>query len=950
VSAWLRPVERSFALTPFCSRRVVLGEVACMPPQQVSRSAASDAVEQFLASSCTGPSALVIEGEAGIGKTTLWLSAVEQARARGVRVLLARAVAAESVLAYTSLADLLAGVEPAVLAALPDPQRLAVDRILLRASADGEATDQRAVAAAFLSVLASLAERAPVVVAIDDLQWLDPSSAHVIGFAARRVSGPVGVLATVRTGGTAEDTVSWLQLHRPDAMHRIRLQPLNIGGLHAVLTARLGSSLSRRAMARIHETSGGNPFYAIELARALDTETMVGTEAQLPSTLAELVRARIGRLDAAAQNALLAIACVAAPTIELVARVTDTDPDRVVQLLADAEGKGIVAIDGHRLRFAHPLLARGVYTDATPARRREMHRRLAEIVAEPELHARHLALATVTGDPRTLQSLDAAAEMAQIRGAPAAAAELLDLSIGLGGDTAERRIRAARHHFDAEDPGRARALLEETIKRCAPGTLRAQALNMLAVVRLCDDSFLEAARLLELARGEAGDDLALRVQTLVTLSYALVNSGQPEAGLRTIEDAVKHATRLGQPHLLSQALGMRAMLRFMRGDGLDEPGLRRALELEDRTASISTAFRPSVHNTLLLAWTGQLEHAHEQMVSIRRRCVEHGEEGELVLLDFHRVLIEIWRGNFTEAALFTEDAMQRALQLGGDFPVFTALTMQATVASYAGRDHETRRDVSEALAASRRCGSYRLAEWAIATLGFLEVSLGNYKAALTTLEPLLSALEAAPDSTEIVAATFVPDAAEAMIHLGRLAEAEPLIENLQRNGRRLDRPWMLALGARCRAMLLAAHGDLAAASVAAQQAMAAHDRLAMPFERARTQLLLGQLQRRQHQRDAAEATLRQALAVFEHLDTPLWAARARASLQRTTTGPASTGGLTAAERRVAELAASGLTNSDVGAALYISPKTVEVHLSRIYRKLGIRSRAELGRRIDQLDS
>jgi DNA-binding CsgD family transcriptional regulator len=189
-----------------------------------------------------------------------------------------------------------------------------------------------------------------------------------------------------------------------------------------------------------------------------------------------------------------------------------------------------------------------------------------------------------------------------------------------------------------------------------------------------------------------------------------------------------------------------------------------------------------------------------------------------------------------------------------------------------------------------------------------------------------------------------------MIHLGRLAEAEPLVESLQRNGRRLDRPWMLAVGARCRAMLLAAHGDLAAASVAAQQAMAAHDRLPMPFERARTQLLLGQLQRRQHQRDAAEATLRQALTVFEHLDTPLWAARARASLQRTATGPASTGALTAAERRVAELAASGLTNSDVGAALYISPKTVEVHLSRIYRKLGIRSRAELGRRIDQLDA
>jgi DNA-binding CsgD family transcriptional regulator len=179
--------------------------------------------------------------------------------------------------------------------------------------------------------------------------------------------------------------------------------------------------------------------------------------------------------------------------------------------------------------------------------------------------------------------------------------------------------------------------------------------------------------------------------------------------------------------------------------------------------------------------------------------------------------------------------------------------------------------------------------------------------------------------------------------LGRLAEAEPLIDTLERNGARLDRAWMLAVGARCRAMLLAAHGDVDAAMHAAQRAMAEHDRLPMPFDRARTQLLVGQLQRRLRQRDAAAVTLREAVEVFEGLGTPLWAERARTELGRTSVGVNRTVGLTPSELRVAELAASGMTNRDVAAELFISPKTVEANLSRIYRKLDIHSRAELGR-------
>ena len=225
-----------------------------------------------------------------------------------------------------------------------------------------------------------------MLLAIDDLQWLDPSSIHVLAFAARRLTGPIGILGSVRTEADDGSSAAWLQLPRPEAVNRIRLSPLNIHDLHAAITTRLRRPFSRPTMGRIHEMSGGNPFYAIELARAID-EQAPGIETSLPRTLTEVVRTRIGSLDPDVHDALLAAACMAAPTVELVSSATISDDDRLVELLEIAESKGIIAIDGNRIHFAHPLLARGVYTQAAPGRRRSMHRRLAEIVDEPELRA-----------------------------------------------------------------------------------------------------------------------------------------------------------------------------------------------------------------------------------------------------------------------------------------------------------------------------------------------------------------------------------------------------------------------------------------------------------------------------------------------------------------------------------------------------------------------------------
>ncbi|MGD1238883.1 AAA family ATPase [Mycobacterium seoulense] len=912
-----------------------------MSERIVSRQAEEQALAEFLDSAPCRPCAVVIEGEPGIGKTTLWLDAIGRARRRGFSVLTSRAAAAESVLAYAALADLLSDVDGSIWADLPAPQREGLDVALLRQRDGARNTDARAVAAAFLAVIDRLATQGPVVIAIDDLQWLDTSSANVVSFAARRLPGGAALLCTART----EEPALRPQLPSPDAVRRIQLQPLTIGELHQLVMLRLGSSIARPMLLRIHEISGGNPFFALELAREVETGRRT-TELSLPSSLNDLVRSRISRAGAGAEDALLAMASLPDPTVQVVAQAIDTAPDRIVELLGEAETHAVVAIDGNRLRFTHPLLAHGVYRGAEPRRRRTMHRRLAELVTEPELRARHLALSDATGEHQTIEALDAAAEIARSRGAPAAAAELLELAISRGGDTPERQIRCARCYFFASDPQHARQLLETSIRRLASGSLQAEALSLLAIVRLYDDGFIEAADLLQRALDEVGNRLELRAPVLVTLSYALFNAGRLNEAVLAADDAVTCAERLGEPQPLSQALSMRVLMHFLDGDGFDEATMRRALELADDASYAPMPLRPRVQNALLLAFTGQLEQARAELRSIRRDATENGEEGELIFPAFHSFLVECWLGNVAEASLVAESTMEIALQLGSDLAHIAALTARAWLAAYAGQESEARRDIADAVAASQRSGTFRAIQWAVAASGFLEVSLGNYTAALDTLEPLLSAFEAAPNSTEIVSASFVPDAVEALIGLGRLDDAEPLIDALERNGRRLDRAWMLAVGARCRAMLLAGRGDLAAATATAERAMTEHERLPMVFERARTQLLLGQLQRRQRHRDAAAATLREALQTFEELGTTLWADRVRAELARGMPGRSRAEGLTPSEQRVAELAVSGMTNRDIATALFISPKTVEVNLSRIYRKLNIRSRLELYRALE----
>jgi ATP/maltotriose-dependent transcriptional regulator MalT len=690
--------------------------------------------------------------------------------------------------------------------------------------------------------------------------------------------------------------------------------------------------------------SGGNPLYALELARALSNPTPSVT-ATLPQALAEMLRNRVGHFDAEVMRVLLAAACVSDPTVDVMATMTSTAVDRLVQLLERPETDGVITIEGNRVRFTHPVLAYGVYSQALPAQRRRMHGVLAEIESRPEQRARHMALAVVCADPETLAALDAAAIATNLKGDPAAAAELVELAIGLGGDTPSRRIEAARHHLRAGDLDRCRALADAAAAVLPAGEQRAGARMLIAATRMYHGDFGAATEILAKAMADAAKRSRLLVRAHLCSAMAQLSLGNGDAAHRHSVQAITHAERIGDPHLLSQSLAVHVALQCRRGFGLDRATLDRAMALEDMDEDTPPPFSAHGVNALVLAWTGRLTEAKFELTAVLERSAARGADCELPWLQFHAAMIDIGLGRYGDAARTAEDIVTRAEQIGSSHIRILAAVPAVFSAAYTGRELEARKEIDGAVADGWTPDGQWTTPWPMMALGFLEVSLGNYAEALDVLQPLLSRWQRAVD-VDIATFQCIPDAVEAMIATNDLDRVEELVMSLEHNGTRLDHRWMSAVGARCRSMLLAVHGDLDGAERAALQAMAIHETLAAPFERARTQVVLGQLQRRMRRRQAARTTLESALATFTGLGAPLWAARAEVELGRISLLRGRDSELTPSEQRVAALAATGMTNKDVASALFISPKTVESNLGRVYRKLGIRTRVELGRRLN----
>jgi DNA-binding CsgD family transcriptional regulator len=899
----------------------------------VGRKDELEAIRAFLASPRAEPGALVLEGDAGIGKSTLWRAAVEEASAQGTRVLSSRPAEAERGLAFAGLGDLLERVLDDVLPSLPAPRRRALRIALLLEEAEGP-VDPRALGVAVRNAIELLAEDGPLVVAVDDVQWLDPSSAASLAFALRRLQAGVAILLARRLGEGVETAPLEVAL---DGVEHLRLGPLSVGAIQQVLRDELDRVFARPTLLRIHEASGGNPFYALELASALGPDVDPTQPLPVPETLEELVDARLAGLpDATRKGLVLASALGTAPVKLLRAAGVEDDA------LEPAVAARVVELQEGAVRFTHPLLSSVLYQGLAGTERRAAHGALAEVVVDPLERARHLALATEQPDPAVAAALDEAAALANARGASAMAAEFAEHALRLTRvdapeDEHRRSIAAGRAHLAAGEVDRARALGRALDTLDRDGSKRVDALVFLSETELGN---LRARIAL---RREALLDASARPELKQLLHQKLANEVRFFEGRSAAEvharAALELAESLGDDALRAAASAVVALLRFIGGEpdarGLAEEAHALAVATADDQRLVDTGFCLA-H---MLVWSAELAPARDLLEELDRSLGERDERVSAHASWFLSV-VELHAGRLDLAGDHAERAKELAALYGrGEDEDPHSYLPVALVAAYRG-DLAGARDFAgqgRALAETQEA----LLPGLPAVPGLAELWSGEPAAAVRRFD--------LADGTADFAGWEEPglrwwraDHVEALVELGRLDDAVSLLEPWEEAAARLGREWVLAQAKRCRGLVAAADGDVDGALELLDEAVQAHESLGDRLGHARALLALGVVARRARQKRASREAIEQALAIFEECGAEGWAENARAELGRIS-GRTREEGLTPAEQRVAALVAEGRTNREVAAALVLGERTVETHLTHIYAKLGIRSRTELAR-------
>ncbi len=894
-----------------------------------------------------GVSAVVLEGEAGVGKTALWRRAVEAAPPRGWRTLLSAPTRSESRLSFTALGDLLDEEIEQVLPALPPPQRQALEVALLRRGDGRTPVDERMIGLATLSAFRALATDGPTVIAIDDVQWVDAASAVALRFALRRVRAePVVVVATRRLEPQLRAGLDVTEALDDERVHRVRVGSLSLGGVHELLLGRLGLEVPRPVLHRLYDLTGGNPLFALEIGRELlvrGTGPAADEPVPVPGNVRKLVGQRFARLSPATRSTLLAAAALARPVRSQLACL-DEDVDSA---LDEAEAAGVIQLAGERVRFTHPLFASVHYESAPLAERRRTHTRLAAIVEDLEERARHLALATTAFDEDVARELDDAARSGAVRGAAQSAAELSDLAARLtpgGAERARRVLTAAEHHHQAGSPGLATDRAREALNSTAAADVRVRALALLGTVAADTESTDAAIALYRQGLREPGASRDLRAdlhQKLTWLSLLRAQardaSRHARAMLRLSEgaDPVAEATAAATLSLVTAARGMPLPAGLLeRALGTGDPG-------DDVRPWAWSETGPAALEGVVLLWAGEAERAAGPLWAMHRASSENGNPW----LEMHALAylssVEVSLGRprrgwelaqrYLELAVASEQDAQRA---GALWPV-------AAAGTWLGRTEEAVAAARQGLELAERTGHCLYVIGNLTALGTAALSNEEPAAAAAALG---QAWELASGGGVESPARFpiLADLVEAMLAVGDLSAAARAATEHGRIAHRLGRPWVLALAARCDGLIADAGGDRASAEHAFERALAEHQRQDRPLDHARTLLAYGTILRRRRQKSAATDVLERALASFEAVGAQRWADRARAELGRIggrRHTPAGT--LSATESAIARLVADGQTNREVAAALHLSARTVEWNLSKVYRKLNVRSRTEL---------
>jgi DNA-binding CsgD family transcriptional regulator len=871
--------------------------------------------------------ALVIAGEPGIGKTTLWEAGIATAREHGLRALVARPSSAEIQLSYVALGDLLYGLEAETLAGLPEPQRHALDVALLRAEPAGAPPEPRAIALALLGALRALASTGPLLVAIDDAQWLDPPSGEALAFAARRLTGAQARFLLARRDGGAAPLEAALGVGQ---LKRVQLAPLSLGATRLLLQERLGLTLPRRVLRRVVDAAHGNPFFALELGRALAERGVpeIGEELVIPEAVEDVVWARIERLPPAVRRLLLAVELGQDLRPPQLAAIADAGA------LDAALDAGVLIAERDRLRLSHPLLGAAARARSRAAERRELHVELAGAAGDEERRARHLALAAEGPDAELAAAVAAAAAHAARRGAAEDAVELAEHALRLtppgAPERPERVLALAQRLETAGAETRIADLLGAELATLPHGPPRARAHVLLAdaAVAHVDDQ----ERHIELALAECEGASALRGGALALKStlWSIVRAQRvPEAEAWALEGA--DAARGIDPDAERRALAAVAWARSLRALPI--------ADVRERSVAASDAVVPLDRSVdavagVRLGWRGEVAAARTQLAALLALADERGEAWSYAALLFHLCEVALRAGDWAEA--------QRLLEDDEPWDAFQAPVRErchALLAAGRGDAATAERWAEAAIAGAERTGIAWDGLEARRARGIAALLDQRPESALADLRAVWDATEAA-GIEELGAFPVAADLVEALVDVGEDGEALRVAGRLRALAERADHPWARASAQRCLALVAVASDDRAVAELAG--AAADYERLGLGFDHARTLLSLGRATRRRRKWGAARDALERAAAAFDELGSPGWAERARGELARVgARRPRAAGELTPTEQRVAELAASGMSNKQIAHALFITVHTVEAHLSHAYAKLGVHSRGQL---------
>jgi len=873
------------------------------------------------------PAALVLDGRAGAGKTTLWEAAIDEAGRRGMRILAVRPSGSEAGLSFAALTDLLEDVDLASVPGISGPQRHALDVALLRAEPGRPALGARAIATGLLNVLRELSRASPSVVAVDDIQWLDRSSADALSFAARRL-GDAGLrfLLAKRTG--PQSSVEAALATRSE---RLVLAPLSLGATRALLMQRFGLSLPRRVLRQVHDTAEGNPLFALELGRMLAERGApeIGEDMPVPDEVEELIGIRIRGLSAGANRLLLGLAL--SPDLRAGQLRALVDPETFEEAVED----GLVLVEGDRVRPSHPLLAAAARKRARAPVRRDLHRELAALASTDGLRARHLALATVQPDGALADTIGRAAEGAAARGAREEAVELAEHSLRLtpeDSDARSERVLALAAHLEtAGEIQRVTDLLEAELESIPAGAQRAR-----AWLQLSEGAHIshvdEYRRHLEHALAEARDDPALRARVVAKMSSAVIAVERIEAAEAATLEVLPAARRAG--HEVERAvLFALAWARGLRGIPVDD--LCRRWAAASRAPGYLAASPERIAGQRLV-WRGSVEPARELFSRMLELADDRGEPGSSAWARLHLCELALRVGDFGTAEQLLDEWAQSSE--GDLFAIPNYQRCQALLRAGRGFRAEAEDLATATIERALEIGTQwdwlesLRAQGLAATLGHDPAhAAASFRAVWTHTER-----EGVRDPGVFPVA---PDLVEALVELGETAEAGAVTERLSELAREQAHPWGLASAKRCEALVRFDQDG-------ARAAAAAYDALGLRFDQARTLLVLGRTERRLRKWGAARESLEAAAAIFGELGASGWVEEARSELSRVgARRPESPGGLTKTEARVTELAAEGLSNKEIAGKLFVTVHTVEVHLSHAYAKLGIRSRSQLGPRL-----